>query len=271
MFAGSFLEGDAKVWFTDYFKDPANIPAFMSDWMLFAIELQRNFGLEDKLGAAEDDLRKLSMSDKDHATYFTARFRAIASNLVGLWDNRNLRNAYYQKLAPRLRAQFVSAGVPVLATLNPLVALAERFNRAYWSDFELNRSLSSASAATTQDVSQDRKQSSSGQPAKTPAKAAPANPKSAPAAKTATPSHLTKEGKLTDTECKRRFEAGACLYCGEAGHLAALCPKRTATRTRAAATDTGPIAPSAEEPATPQTVRESLSIQSEASSDLGKD
>src|SRR6201999_3760912 len=31
MFAGSFLEGDAKTWFTDYFRDLANIPTFMSD------------------------------------------------------------------------------------------------------------------------------------------------------------------------------------------------------------------------------------------------
>jgi hypothetical protein len=271
MFAGSFLEGDAKTWFTDYFKDPANIPAFMSDWTLFAIELQRNFGLEDELGAAEDDLRKLSMSDKDHATYFTARFRAIASNLVGLWDDRNLRNAYYQKLAPRLRAQFVSAGVPVPATLDPLVALAECFDRAYWSDFELNRSLSSASATTTQDTVRDWKQSSSGQPAKTPAKMVPANPKPTPAPKTATPSHLTKDGKLPDAERKRHFEAGACLYCGGVGHLAALCPKRAASRLCAAAADTGSVAPIAKEPAIPQTACASVSIRSEGSSDLGND
>jgi hypothetical protein len=77
MFAGSFLEGEAKTWFTDYFRDPANVPAFMSDWELFVIELQRNFGLEDELGAAEDDLRKLVMLDKDHATYYTARSPAL--------------------------------------------------------------------------------------------------------------------------------------------------------------------------------------------------
>jgi hypothetical protein len=84
MFAGSFLEGDAKTWFTDYFRDPANIPAFMSDWTLFTIELQRNFGLEDELGAAEEDLQNLRMQDKDHATYFTTRFRAIVSTLDGV-------------------------------------------------------------------------------------------------------------------------------------------------------------------------------------------
>src|SRR6201999_444734 len=142
MFAGSFLEGDAKTWFTDYFRDPANIPTFMSNWELFSIELQRNFGLEDEVGAAEEDLRKLSMSDRDHATYFTARFRAVSSTLNGLWDDRNLRNMYYQRIAPRLRAQFISAGVPVPATLEPLITVVERFDRAYWADFELNRSIS---------------------------------------------------------------------------------------------------------------------------------
>ena len=138
MFAGSFLDGDAKTWFTDYFKDPARIPAFMDDWTLFTIELQRNFGLEDEIGAAEDDLRRLTMTDRDHATYFMARFRAVTANLQGMWDDRNLRNSYYAKIAPRLRAQFVSSGTPVPASLNPLITLVERFDRAYWANFELN-------------------------------------------------------------------------------------------------------------------------------------
>src|SRR6202000_579331 len=69
MFAGSFLEGEAKTWFTDYFKHPANVPTFMDDWTMFVAVLQRNFGLEDEVGAAEEDLCKLTMSDKDHITY----------------------------------------------------------------------------------------------------------------------------------------------------------------------------------------------------------
>ena len=131
MFAGSFLEGDAKNWFTDYFHDPANTPAFMSDWTLFVAELQSNFGLEDELGAAEEDMRRLTMADKDHASYFTARFRAIVTNLNGAWDDRNLRNHYYQKIAPQLRAQFVSAGIPVPGKLDTLVAKVDCFDRAY--------------------------------------------------------------------------------------------------------------------------------------------
>jgi len=72
MFASSFLEGDAKTWFTDYFEKPGNTPLFMEDWTLFTDELHRNFGVEDELAVAEEDLRRLAFSDKDHATYFTA-------------------------------------------------------------------------------------------------------------------------------------------------------------------------------------------------------
>ena len=65
----------------------------MTDWTLFVAELQRNFGLEDEIGAAEEDLRKLTMSDKEHATYFTVRFHTIVSNLDGLWDIRKILNS----------------------------------------------------------------------------------------------------------------------------------------------------------------------------------
>ena len=40
MFAGSFLEGDAKTWFTDYFKDPNNTPIFMEHWAVEEVVLE---------------------------------------------------------------------------------------------------------------------------------------------------------------------------------------------------------------------------------------
>src|SRR5215469_16266393 len=148
MFVGSFLDGDAKSWFTDYFKDPARILAFMDDWNLFTIELQRNFGLEDEIGAAEEELRKLSMNDQDHATYFTARFQAVVSNLQDTWNDQTLRNQYYSKIAPHLRIQFVSSGTPVPATLEPLISTTERFDRAYWANLELDRAMNAQNSAS---------------------------------------------------------------------------------------------------------------------------
>jgi hypothetical protein len=267
MFAGSFLEGDAKTWFTDYFRDPANVPAFMSDWTLFTIELQRNFGLEDELGAAEEDLQNLTMVDKDHATYFTARFRAIVSTLEGTWDDRNLRNVYYKKIAPRLQAQFVSSGTPVPATLEPLIAMVDRFDRAYWANHEMIRSQPiSGLASGVKPFPPASAKSTAKSPVTSPmavatATSAPAN--RSPATKNTSASHLTAEGKLTAEEKQKRFEKGACLYCGEVGHLASQCTKKVAARARIATPTVAPATPSA-------AARASITVQEE-SEESGKD
>ena len=267
MFAGSFLEGDAKTWFTDYFHDPANTPAFMSDWTLFVAELQSNFGLEDELGAAEEDMRRLTMADKDHASYFTARFRAIVTNLDGAWDDRNLRNHYYQKIAPRLRAQFVSAGIPVPGKLDALVAKVDRFDRAYWADYEMNRIIHSYATPS------DKKSLPAQNNAKT---TTPSASTPRPVAAKPFPSpHLTKDGKLTAEEKQRRMDAGACFYCGEMGHMTAACPKKGQTRARAATDNSAGVTTatptvSSATPATRQTARASLVVLDE-SNDSGND
>ena len=230
MFAGSFLEGDAKTWFTDYFKDPDNTPVFMEHWGLFIGELQRNFGLEDEIGAAEEELQKLVMSDRDHATYFTAKFRAIVANLQGSWNDRTLRNQYYKKLAPRLRSQLVSAGIPVPDTLEPLISVSERFDRAYWANYELDCSLGNVVASLP-----GRAKTSSVQTAKTSVpNTPPAKNTSQPGTNKAKPTlPLNDQGKLTGAEKQRRMELGACLYCGETGHFAKECKKKTSGRSSA--------------------------------------
>jgi hypothetical protein len=265
MFAGSFLEGDAKSWFTDYFKDPANIPTFMDDWALFIIELQRNFGLEDEIGAAEEELRKLTMNDRDHATYFVARFRAVVSNLQDTWNDRTLRNQLYAKLAPRLRSQFVSSGTPVPSTLEPLITTVERFDRAYWANFELDRTMTAS--AGVGNVPRDRikpsppEASSSRLTAKPPPKPVSAIPNPRPKLNT----HLTEQGKLTDTERQRRMDTGACMYCGELGHFAKDCRKKLESRPKAA------NSPSTQNTPAKQSARATVSAESEESSESGKE
>ena len=273
MFAGSFLEGDAKTWFTDYFHDPANIPAFMSNWTLFVAELQANFGLEDELGAAEEDMRRLTMTDKDHASYFTARFRAIVANLGGAWGDRNLRNQYYQKLAPRLHAQFVSAGSPVPGKLDALATKVDRFDRAYWADYKMNKILHSYASP-----SEKRSQPAQTTPKTTPRAPSPATLSGStqrPVTAKPFPSpHLTKDGKLTAEEKQRRMDAGACFYCGEMGHMTAACPKKGQPRARAATDNSAGVTTtstvSSATPATRQTARASLVVLDE-SNDSGND
>jgi hypothetical protein len=90
LFARSYLKGNLKKWFTNFFHLPPNQqPAWLRSWINFKDLLRRQWGLEDPEGAAEAELRKLSMADKDHAMYFTAIFRTIQYRLPN-WSNQNL-------------------------------------------------------------------------------------------------------------------------------------------------------------------------------------
>jgi len=274
MFAGSFLEGDAKSWFTDYFQDPDGVPAFMEDWTLFVAMMHHNFGLEDELGAAEEDLRRLVFADSDHATYFTGRFRAIVSNLQGTCSDRTLRNTYAGKLPKRILDRFESAGVELPIDFEALVARVEKFDRAYWSAIELRRATQPTPRST---ISTDRPQKTAGEVAPKTTPQPPPNPRSLRNPLTPKPAladvPLTKEGKLTDAERQRRYDTGACVYCGGAGHIVKDCPKRNPMQARAGMLSQSAIRPeSAAEAETPRpTARASYIVETRESEDSGKD
>jgi hypothetical protein len=278
MFAGSFLEGDAKTWFTDYFKDPYNTPLFMEDWDLFGDELQRTFGLNDELGAAEEDLRHLTMSDRDRATFFTGRFRAITSNLLGLWSDRTLRNAYLSKLPPRLVSQFESAGKRIPDSLDNLIEAVEDFDSAHWAGVETRRAQGVQPPAP--EITRDRRpqaQAPARPPTRAPAIPTPGRPAPVgrpvlahtPVRSPAFNNHL-KNGKLTDAERKRRIDAGACLYCGELGHLVADCAKRITLGAGSADPATSALLVGDVQDPKPL-VRSSYTVNPNGSSDSGKD
>src|ERR1700742_3519559 len=135
--AGLYLKGDPKKWFSNFFLlKPAHWPLWFLSWEDFKAELRRTWGLEDPEGAAEHDLRQLKMSDKDRVVYFASRFRAVQYRLPS-WSDCNFRNSFYAALAPRIRTQFVTAGRAPPPTLDDLIAAAEGFDQAYWTDVEL--------------------------------------------------------------------------------------------------------------------------------------
>jgi Retrotransposon gag protein len=139
--AGSYLKGDPKKWFSNYFLLPEDQrPAWFGTWALFRNELHRYWGLEDPEAAAKSEVRGLIMSDKDHVTYFASKFRSIQSQLPS-WSDRNLHNAFLAALAPRIRTQFVSAGRVPPNGLDTLIIAAEELNHAYWTDFEASRNI----------------------------------------------------------------------------------------------------------------------------------
>ncbi|KIM50369.1 hypothetical protein SCLCIDRAFT_34361 [Scleroderma citrinum Foug A] len=56
------------------------------------------------------------------------------------------------------------------------------------------------------------------------------------------PSHLGKDGKLTEDECQRCIKEKLCMFCGQPSHMAKDCPKSTSksakTKARAARSST---------------------------------
>jgi hypothetical protein len=240
--AGSYLKGDPKKWFSNFFLLPVQErPFWFLSWEDFKIELRRSWGLEDPEGAAEAEISRLKMIDKDHVAYFTSRFKAIQYRLP-MWGDRNLRNAYYAALAPRIRTQFVTAGKVPPSTLDGLIYAAEDLDRAYWTDFEVNRSLHNVSDPKksenpTTSSSEKKKPFIKGSTTSSKAKFTSTNPSTptstSPSKKPSTSSsepaykkHLGPDGKLNPEERQRRLDNNLCLFCGQGKHSAIDCPKR---------------------------------------------
>src|ERR1700744_6265738 len=135
------------------------------------------------------------MSNKDRVVYFASRFRAVQYR-VPSWSDRNFRNSFYAALAPRIRPQFVTAGRAPPPALDDLIAATEGFDRAYWTDIELNRSLhdnhqSSSQTASNNNAGKSKPSNNSNSSSTLPTSVPPPKPEN---------KHLGPDGKLTPEE-----------------------------------------------------------------------
>jgi hypothetical protein len=245
LFAGAYLGAHAKTTFQKYFEHDAQ-PPFINDYSDFLYWLKANYGLKDPQANYENELRKLSMGDRDKASAYTAKFRAIAANLDD-WSDRTLRNAYYMGVTARIRTQFVTAGRVPPSLLEPLIEACEQFDTAYWADAEIQRFAKDRDAKTGKN--EDAKAGKTGKAA-APSTSTPQpnrtkkpekTPRPATSTTAATPSTsaststlpLGADGRLTSDERARRIKNDLCLYCGGKGHKSIECPKRKASASAA--------------------------------------
>lgn len=241
--AGSYLKSTPQSWFSNFFLHPIDErPDWFRNWDEFKHELRRCWGLQDPEGAAESELQRLQMTDRDHATHYISRFRAVQYRLPN-WGDRNLRNAFYMNVAPRIRQQFVSAGRVPPDDLDNLILKVESFDRAYWADYETKPARDSRKPDTpksdspktekTSDKSRsDRKSRNNGSSSSSSNAKSSANTSNAKAEKSDKPEPAYKkllgtDGKLNSEERNRRIANGLCLFCGQGKHMATDCPKRT--------------------------------------------
>ena len=62
-----------------------------------------------------------------------------------------------------------------------------------------------------------------------------------------TPTHLGKDGKLTEEECQRHIKDKLCMFCRQPGHMARDCPKSTSKSSKAKACTAKAMTPTAAE------------------------
>lgn len=152
-----------------------------------------------------------------------------------------------------------------------MIEAAENFNRAYWTDYELSRSLKPSSnddkkhseshrSSETKHTSESKKkkrnhvssgnQSNSGPSSESRHKSS--NQSAATGSGSSEPAYkklLGSNGKLLPKERERRIANNLCLLCGQKGHNSDSCPKKkksdqpTSSLARATITLTPPAAP----------------------------
>ena len=229
-FTQSYLKGMALKWFKPDLLgagDPHNCPIWMTDWEEFVIELQTTFGPHDPVADAKHQLNHLCMKENHCANRYMVDFNHIASQIQGYGDDA-LRHHFYTGLPDQIKDEISHVSKP--HTLNGLRILTQEINAQYWERKEevarQNKTSTSTSTNTPNTkLGKTNKGKSSGNAAQSSSSSTPTQ-KSNKSGKTAELlDKLSKDGKLTSEERKRRFDMNLCMFCGATGHKAKDCPK----------------------------------------------
>ena len=199
------------------------------------MELQENFGPFNATSAAEGKLENLRMSDNQKITKYIANFTRLATQVP--WGENALRYQFYKGLPPRIKDRIAEVGKP--ESLVKLRELAQSLDHRYWERKTEQSRKTGGQKTNTKSTSSDGKAartdsgSGSGSADNKPRTSGSNTSKDRSAKPYA--DKLGQDGKLTKEERQRRFDKNLCLFCGNAGHTAADCPKKTSPGTKARA------------------------------------
>lgn len=204
MFASSYLRASAFKWFEPHLKSDNS--GILDDFQAFQDELIRNLGDPDRIRSLTRELQTLKQTGS--AAAYSSQFCQVSAYLN--WNDEALRDQFYSGLKSEVKDALAYSNVD-WTTFKELSNLAIRLdNRLFERRSDNSRS--------------------------TGARAAPHNSTRAsgttPSSSDSSAMDLdgTKSRKfqpLTDAERKRRRDNKLCMYCGEAGHFAGQCPKKS--------------------------------------------
>ena len=240
IFVQSYLKGIALEWFEPDLlnSNPTFRPLWMNDPAVFIDDLKANFGLHDPVGDAEHQLDHLSMKDGQRINQYVIEFNHLASQVHG-YGPGTLHHIFYNRMPDRIKDEISYIGKP--AMLQSLHMLAQTIDAQYWEcKSEITRqvkpvssfsaSSTSNSASLTTSTSSAPNSASSNSHIK---KSTPSSSTSVRSAAPAPPTHLGKDGKLTEEEHQRHFKEKLCIFCGQPGHMAKDCPKSSSKASKA--------------------------------------
>jgi hypothetical protein len=232
-YASSFLEKDAKSWFTPYVdKDTGEIK--FANYPEFLKELRRSFGDPNIIATAEYELEKLSHTGSIDLYY--AKFKEYMDILQ--WTEGQAVSKFRRGLKPRIRNILVNRGQYVSQTnVDALYTLAREAENDLNIREQEDRGLTHTRPPAPQkdrayEKSHERNRRSHFQPSR-PAyrqnhSSTAFGTHSGPMDLNAAPKRPAKSGRVYDRlskeEKESRFKKGQCFYCKETGHYASDCP-----------------------------------------------
>jgi Ty3 transposon capsid-like protein len=261
LYVMSYLRGVALEWFApDIYDQSGTVPVWDGNFERFLQELQDNFGPQDPVGEAEDAIRSCRMKTGNHITSYIIAFDQLAV-LTG-WGDSAHRHQFYEGLPRRIKDEMVHHNYE--NTLIGVKQVARRIDARYHKreaerQREREREKSSGSGpgpsgsgsgtggqqggnkgpkSKGSSSSPGNRQSSS---SSAPAPKGSGNSKSSGASSSAAASgkgssgktpkpyadKLDSSGKIKQEERDRRARLNLCMYCGDSGHLAADCKKKS--------------------------------------------
>lgn len=207
---GTLLEGPALAWFAPLLESSS---PRLNDFKTFLEDFEATFGDTEKARTAATKIRKLRQGTRPAATY-ASEFRLLACDVP--WGEAALIDQFRHGLQDAVKDLLLMMKEP--EDLNEAITQAVKCdNRLYERQQERRLTSRSHTFASTHFT----------KPAQTHHTLAPSAPSSS-----AEPMQLDgiRTKTLSHEERQRRMKENLCLFCGQPGHIARKCPKRTSHR-----------------------------------------
>ena len=252
-YAQSYLRGMALEWFNPDLLNVSNHnarPIWMDSYHQFVSELKSNFSLHDPVGDGEHQLDNLSMKEGQKINKYIIEFNHLTRQVCGYGDG-TLRHIFYSGLPDCIKDEISCIRKP--CTLDGFCTLAQIIDARYWerkskiscqtkSSSTPSTSNAKSSASSSDSKGKSKKKDNKGKSSDNRNKSPSSSSSNSKSTTSDAPSHLRKDGKLTEEEHQRRIKEKLCMFCGQPGHMAKDCPKSTSksakTKARAAKVET---------------------------------